>query len=171
VNEVAGWDEASTLEECAAGYMLMVTEYINQLKALDLYDDATIIITSDHGDKENSMQVLYFIKEPHVTREEMAVNSAPVSHKEFIGTILHNIGAEYPYGQTIYDFTEDDERERTVMRNFIDTDYPAVPKYMSTANGTHTVMYAYTYEGNRKALRKQIRRGPTEILPLTESFN
>ena len=28
--------------------MLMVTEYINQLKALDLYDDATIIITSDH---------------------------------------------------------------------------------------------------------------------------
>lgn len=171
VNEKAAWDTEATLEECAAGYMLMVTEYINQLKALDLYDDATIIVTSDHGDKENSMQVLYFIKEPNVTREEMAVNSAPISHKEFIGTVLHNIGAEYPYGQTIYDFSEDDERERTVMRNFIDTAYPAVPKYMSTANGTHTVMYAYTYEGNRKDLRKQIRRGPTEILPLTESFN
>ena len=42
---------------------------------------------------------------------------------------------------------------------------------MSTADGTHTVMYAYTYEGDRKDLRKQIRRGPTEILPLTESFN
>lgn len=171
VNEKAAWDTEATLEECAAGYMLMVSEYINQLKSLGLYDDATIIVTSDHGDKENSMQVIYFIKEPNVTREEMAVNSAPISHKEFIGTVLHNIGAEYPYGQTIYDFTEDDERERTVMRNFIDTDYPAVPKYMSTANGTHTVMYAYTYEGDRKDLRKQIRRGPTEILPLTESFN
>ena len=171
VNENAAWDTEATLEECAAGYMLMVTEYINQLKALDLYDDATIIVTSDHGDKENSMQVIYFIKEPGVTREEMAVNSAPISHKEFIGTVLHNIGAEYPYGRSIYDFSEDEERERTVMRNFIDTDYPAVPKYMSTANGTHTVMYAYTYEGDRKDLRKQIRRGPTEIFPLTESFN
>lgn len=171
VNEHAAWDTEATLEECAAGYMLMVTEYINQLKALDLYDDATIIVTSDHGDKENSMQVIYFIKEPHVTREKMAVNSAPISHKEFIGTVLHNIGAEYPYGQSIYDFSEDEERERTVMRNFIDTAYPAVPKYMSTATGTHTVMYAYTYEGDRKDLRKQIRRGPTEILPLTESFN
>lgn len=171
VNENAAWDTSATLEECAAGYMLMVSEYINQLKDLGLYDDATIIITSDHGDKENSMQVIYFIKEPHATREEMAVNSAPISHKEFLGTVLYNIGAEYPYGQTIYDFTEDDERERTVMRNFIDTSYPAVPKYMSTANGTHTVMYAYTYEGDRKDLRKQIRRGPTEILPLTESFN
>ena len=171
VNEKAAWDEEATLEECAAGYMLMVSEYLNQLKALDLYDNSTIIVTSDHGDKENSMQVLYFIKEAGVTREKMAVNSAPISHKEFIGTILHNIGEEYPYGQTIYDFTEDDERERTVMRNFIDPAYPAVPKYMSTATGTHTVMYAYTYEGDRKDLRKQIRRGPTEILPLTESFN
>ena len=41
----------------------------------------------------------------------------------------------------------------------------------SASDGTHTVMYAYTYEGDRKDLRKQIRRGPTEILPLTESFN
>ena len=171
VNENAAWDTEATLEECAAGYMLMVTEYINQLKKLDLYDDATIIVTSDHGDKENSMQVIYFIKEPNVSREEMAVNSAPISHKEFIGTVLYNIGVEYPYGQTIYDFSEDFERERTVMRNFIDTNYPAVPKYMSTASGTHTVMYAYTYTGDRKDLRKQIRRGPTEILPLTESFN
>ena len=32
-------------------------------------------------------------------------------------------------------------------------------------------MYAYTYTGDRKDLRKQIRRGPTKILPLTESFN
>ena len=171
INAQGKWAPGSTLEECAAGYMLMVSEYINQLKELGLYDNSTIIVTSDHGDKENSMQVIYFIKEAGVTREKMAENSAPISHKEFIGTILHNIGAEYPYGQTIYDFGEKDKRERTVMRNFIDTDYPYVPKYMSTANGTHTVMYAYTYKGNRKDLRKQIRRGPTQILPLTESFN
>lgn len=171
INELIGWDDNATLEQCAAGYMKIVAGYLQQLKDLGLYDDATIIVTSDHGDKENSMQVMYFIKEKGVTREKMAVNSAPISHDDFLGTVLHNIGAEHPYGTSIYDFAEGEKRERTVMRNFIDTSYPAVPKYMSTAKGTHTVMYAYTYKGDRKDLRKQIRRGPTQILPLTESFN
>lgn len=169
IDENAVWDPSATLEECAAGYMTIVGNYIQELKRLGVYDDATIIITSDHGDKENSMQVIYFIKEPHVTREKMAVSSAPVSHCEFLGTILHNIGDES--APSIYDFKDGDKRERTVMRNYIDEKYPAVRRYHSTAQGTHTVMYCYTYEGDRRALRKQVRRGPTEILPLTESFN
>ena len=166
----AQYDENATLEETAAGYMRIVAEYLNQLKELGLYDDATIIVTSDHGDKENSMQVMYFIKEPGVRREEMAVSSAPISHNELLGTILKNIGVESGL-PSIYDFADGDVRERTVMRNYIDTKYPYVPKYHSTALGTHTVMYAYTYTGDRRDLRKQFRRGPTEILPLTESFN
>lgn len=161
----------ATLEETAAGYMKIVSEYLRQLKMLGLYDDATIIITSDHGDKENSMQVMYFIKEAGVTREEMAVSSAPVSHNELLGTILRNIGVTDSPLPTIYDFADGDVRERTVMRNYIDPKYPFVPKYHSTAQGTHTVMYAYTYTGDRRELRKQFRRGPSQILPLTESFN
>ena len=98
------------------------------------------------------------------------MSSAPISHNELLGTILKNIGAESGL-PTIYDFADGDVRERTVMRNYIDTKYPYVPKYHSTALGTHTVMYAYTYTGDRRDLRKQFRRGPTEILPLTESFN
>ena len=164
------YDPNATLEQTAAGYMTIVAEYLRQLKALGVYDDATIIITSDHGDKENSMQVMYFIKEAGVHREQMAVSSAPVSHQELLGTILTNIGVETDL-PTIYDFASGDVRERTVMRNYIDTRYPYVPKYHSTALGTHTVMYAYTYTGDRRELRKQFRRGPTEILPLTESFN
>ena len=165
------YDPNTTLEETAAGYMKIVAEYINQLKMLGLYDDATIIITSDHGDKENSMQVMYFIKEAHVTRDEMAVSSAPVSHDELLGTLLVNMGVTDSGMASIYDFSDGETRERTVMRNYIDTHYPYVPKYHSTALGTHTAMYAYTYTGDRRELRKQFRRGPSEILPLTESFN
>lgn len=166
----ARYDENATLEETAAGYMKIFATYLEKLKELGLYDDATIILTSDHGDKENSMQVMYFIKEAGVHRDEMAVSSAPISHNDLLGTILKNIGAETEMS-SIYDFADGDTRERTVMRNYIDTNYPYVPKYHSTAVGTHTVMYAYTYTGDRKELRKQFRRGPTEILPLTESFN
>ena len=161
----------ATLEEAAAGYLKIVSNYLEALKAAGVYDDATIILTSDHGDKENSMQVMYFIKEPGVRREEMATSSAPISHNDLLGTLLHAMGGEYPYGSTIYDFAEGDQRERTVMRNYIDLNYPLVRKYRSLVNGTHTVMYAYTYTGNRHDLRRQIRRGPTQILPLTESFN
>ena len=166
----ARYDPDATLEETAAGYMKIVATYLEKLKDLGLYDDATIIVTSDHGDKENSMQVMYFIKEAGARREEMAVSSAPITHHELLGTILKNIGVETGL-PSIYDFADGEKRERTVMRNYIDTAYPYVPKYHSTAQGTHTVMYAYAYTGDRRDLRKQVRRGPTEILPLTESFN
>ena len=171
VNDVPEWDENATLEQCAAGNLKMVAAYLDELKAQGLYDSSTIIITSDHGDKENSMQVLYFIKEAGVTRDKMAVSSAPITHIEFQGTILRNIGADTNGRTTIYDFADGEKRVRTVMRNYIDTNYPYVRKYHSTAQGTHTVMYVYSYQGDRKALRKQVRRGPTEILPLTECFN
>ena len=170
LNAEAGYDPNATLEETAAGYMHIVATYLDRLRQLKLYDSSTIIVTSDHGDKENSMQVMYFIKEAGVRREEMAVSSAPISHQEMQGTILANIGVKSDL-PSIYDFHDGQERERTVMRNYIDTDYPYVRKYRSTAQGTHTVMYAYTYTGDRWDLRKQFRRGPTQILPLTESFN
>ena len=170
LDENANYDSSATLEQTAAGYLKIVATYLQKLKDAGVYDDATIILTSDHGDKENSMQVLYFIKEAGVRRKQMAVSSAPISHNEMLGTILKNIGANTDL-PTIYDFKDGEKRERTVMRNYIDTRYPYVPKYHSTAVGTHTVMYAYTYTGDRTQLRRQFRKGPTEILPLTESFN
>ena len=171
INENIEWDETATLEQCAAGYLKIVAAYLDQLKAQGVYDNTTVIITSDHGDKEDSMQVMYFIKEAGVHRDKMAVSSAPISHQEMLGTLAHNIGFAYTHGKSIYDFSDHEKRERTVMRNYIDPNYPAVPKYQSTATGTHTVMYAYTYTGSRKDLRKQFHRGPSQILPLTESFN
>ena len=162
--------DQATMEETAAGYLRIFAQYLDALKMIGLYDSSTIILTSDHGDKENSMQVMYFIKEAGVRRDQMAVTSAPITHKEMLGTLLVNMGAETDL-PSIYDFSEGEMRERTVMRNYIDPKYPAVPKYHSTAQGTHTVMYAYTYTGDRRDLRKQFRRGPTDILPLTESFN
>ena len=54
--------EDATLEETAKGCMVVMEEYINQLKQLGVYDDATIIITADHGRASDS-QVIFYIKE------------------------------------------------------------------------------------------------------------
>lgn len=163
----------SSMEETGVANLKIVKEYIAQMKELGLYDDATIIITADHGDKDNNMQVIYFLKQPGETHDRMQSNAAPISHDDFPGTLLQLMGCptdEYSFS-TIFDFTEDDERERTVVVNSMDKNYPAVPKYGSFSQGTHTSVYYYTYEGNLKDLRKQVKRGPTKIVPLAESFN
>ncbi len=167
------WKARASLVETGVANLKIVKEYLDQLKELGLYEDASIIITADHGDKENNMQVIYFIKQPGETYEKMKKSKAPISHDDFPGTLLHLIGrnaGEYNFS-TIFDFTEDDERERTVMVNSMDKKYPKVPKYGSFSTGTHTCVNYYTYEGNLRDLRKRIKRGPTKTVPLAESLN
>ena len=173
MNEQGVYVADATRVQTAAGNLAVIRDYMAQLRALGLYDDATIIVTSDHGEKETDMQALYLIKEPGAKHDRMIKNDAPISHTDFLGTLLANMGIkdETVPRTAIYDFDGNDERVRTVMRNYIDRNYPRVGKYNSTVLGTHTVMYEYSYEGNRRDLVKQVHRGPTGILPLRESFN
>ena len=152
VSENGTYQEDATMVETARGNFLMIKEYMDQLKALGLYDDATIIVTSDHGDKENNMQVVYLIKQPGESHKSTVTNAAPISHIDMIGTLLQAAGGNAAsLGlTTIYDWSEDEERVRTVMHNAMDNNYPKVHKYGSTSTGTHTVMYLYTYEGDLK---------------------
>ena len=50
--------------------MTIMEAYLNELKRLGVYDDATIIITADHGgDWKEEMQIIYFIKQPGEVHE------------------------------------------------------------------------------------------------------
>lgn len=49
INENEERDENASRQQQAIGAMNIVRDYIRQLKQLGLYDDATIIITADHG--------------------------------------------------------------------------------------------------------------------------
>ena len=67
-DENGNYREKTSVEETARGCMTIMEAYLNQLKELGVYDDATIIITADHGgcDKED-LQVIYFVKKPGET--------------------------------------------------------------------------------------------------------
>jgi hypothetical protein len=105
----------------ARGAMNIVYEYISQLKALGKYDDATIIITADHGTagkevKEDGEIIhqsypIMFVKMPYVNSDEMTVSDAPVSQADLISTIKHIAGIECD-DKIITDFTENEERTR-----------------------------------------------------------
>ena len=59
-NEWAEYVENSSYEETTKGLVYIIDEYLNQLKELGKYDDATIIITADHSDDLSHPQPIYF---------------------------------------------------------------------------------------------------------------
>lgn len=56
---------------------------------------------------------ILFVKPAGASDEELKVSDAPVSHTEFISTILDGFSLDYQdYGRTIYDIGETEDRER-----------------------------------------------------------
>ena len=95
------------------GSLKIVFEYIEQMKELGVYDDATIIITADHGrgdlldsDKtsgnpDRTSRPIFIVKKPNEKSETMRVSDAPVSQAELMPTILEAVGADRErYGRT-----------------------------------------------------------------------
>lgn len=169
-DEFGAYKEDSTLEETAKGCMVIVEEYLNQLKSLGVYDDATIIITADHGGPQDS-QVIFYMKEAKEAHEESPVTNAPVSFKEFLPTIAEAAGLDYTqFGQSVHEFAEDEVRERTIWLRMYDGSYPMVPCYTGDKNGESNVYYGYTYTGNIQDLLKQTEAGPSCIVPMVDSY-
>lgn len=103
----------------------IVYEYLEQMRNLEggeVYKDSTIIIVSDHGasgggntlDMPHKTAVpLLIVKPAGASTEEVQISHAPVSHTDFIPTVLNGFSLDYAdYGQTFFDISETEERER-----------------------------------------------------------
>lgn len=117
-----------SLEEQTRASLKVIYEYLNQLKAIDKYEDTTIIITADHGIqldgevyKENGVvdrvtRPTILIKHAYENNDEMKINKAPVSQAEVIPTILDSLDIDYAeFGRTLEEVQEDEERIRTYV--------------------------------------------------------
>ncbi|MBQ7782257.1 MAG: alkaline phosphatase family protein [Lachnospiraceae bacterium] len=168
-DEFGHYSEDAVLADTAKGCMVIVEEYLNQLKELGVYDNSTIIITSDHGVEDES-QVIFFVKQPGESHEESPITSAPIAHTELLPTIAQAAGMNPgEYGQTIYDFGDGEERERTVWVRTFDDAYPSVPCYTGDKEGSSNVYYGYSYVGNLQDLLEQIGSGPAQIMEMKDS--
>ncbi len=162
-DENANFVEEATIEETIRGLIVICEEYLSQLKELGVYDDATVIITADHGSwYGNDPQPILFVKKAGETQEQMKVNSAPVSLGDFQATILSLIGEDYSeYGTSIFDWKESDERARTVYMRGNDENYPAV------TNSSFNVYYEYSYVKDKDELLEKMKAGPDNVLMAT----
>ena len=104
----------------AKGSMLVVTEYMKQLDELGLYDDATIIVTADHGvwfltDDPVSraispIMLVKTAKSDGSARQPAVVSEAPVCHDDIQPTVIAAAGGDSSrYGIT---FSEIDDPNR-----------------------------------------------------------
>lgn len=164
------YKENATMEETARGCMVIVEEYLNQLKGLGVYDDATIFITADHGGPYDS-QVIFYMKEPKETHGKSPVTNAPISHKELLPTIAEAVGADYTeYGQSVHDFTENEQRERTVWVRAYHDELPDVLYFTGDKPGKANAYDGYTYIGDIEDLLYQTEIGPDIVIPMVDSI-
>ncbi len=88
-------EEYVTSDETSAGLCVIIMEYIKQLKEIGAYDNAAIISTADHGLGIAIKQPLFLIKPSHSSQDEIKVTSAPISHDDFLPTLLDLLDQEY----------------------------------------------------------------------------
>lgn len=121
----------SSPESQGKGCLRIVYEYMEQMKTLGIYDNATIIITADHGQRDilgtkkysgqpdKTSRPIFLIKKAEEHHENMVVSEAPVSQAELAPTILEAFGIEYAdYGKTFEEIPVDEKRIRKYVDDY-----------------------------------------------------
>lgn len=119
----------SETETSAKEQLMGCMEYLytafDRMKELGIYEDATIIITADHGahlgDTEpvlKETRIGLFYKPSGGAGSELVWSSAPVSTDNIPATILKSAGADYSlYGRAIDEIGEDEEITRIYYKS------------------------------------------------------
>lgn len=96
-------ENGSSSVEQGLGSLRIVSEYLEKLKALNLYDDATIVVTADHGEWYLADEIvrpaspILLVKpstQPGGSDEPIKRSSVPTGHVDLAATLLEAAGAE-----------------------------------------------------------------------------
>ena len=160
------------------GYLVAIAEYLRQMKALGIYDTATIILSADHGYNPTEPQIILFVKRPHQTRERLEVRHAPAAQMDILPTIFDCL--EEPYtelGTSVFDLSEGQARVRTTSYFEWRNAYPAVKwigaRGLTTEGDAHhfNVLADYDYAGDRRTIAEKIESGAADrVVPLYETY-
>ncbi|MCQ2081318.1 MAG: sulfatase-like hydrolase/transferase [Lachnospiraceae bacterium] len=162
--------EDASLEDNSKGCMVIVEEYLEQLKANGAYDNSTIIITSDHG-SPTEPQVIFFMKMADETHDEMKTTDAPISHCDLLPTIIDAMGADgHKYGTPVTDYDSGDRRDRIFWICQYDEEFPYIQIFTGDKEGMANCMYGYFYNGDYKKLKEKLNGKPDAKLPLVDTF-
>ena len=130
------------------GIFKLLREYMNEMKKLGIYDDATIIITGDHANLDNRNALVYsepqltalLVKEKGQHSTPLKTSSAQVSQDNFLATIVKSadIRTDTDYGKA---YSEIPEGENQVRKHFFQLNQPG-------AGDDENITYEITGDGN-----------------------
>lgn len=121
------------------GSLFLVSEYLEQMKALGVYDNSTIIIMADHGQEILSRGIV--LVKPQYAKGYVE-NDAPISHFDLHNTFFELLGKET--GESIFDIQEGAQRTRMFYPqsskdgSFFMTEYKIEGNPRDVKNGTKT---------------------------------
>lgn len=109
--------------KCTEGsFEQIVYPYIEQMKKLGIYENSTIIITGDHGKSKDIHNldtyktVGLFVKPKGKSTGKVVESKAPVSHDNFMATIIKAAGGDDSYfGKSVFDVKDDEDTKRRFM--------------------------------------------------------
>lgn len=100
----------------------IVYEYLDKMKELGIYDDSMVLIISDHGSSgggatldlpQKTAVPIFMVKPANAAPEALRVSEAPVSHTDFIPTVLNGFQIDHTdYGRTVFEISEQEDRDR-----------------------------------------------------------
>ena len=97
-NYVGEWQ--STAYEQTLGVFRSITAYMEQMKALGIYDDATIIVMADHGRFDEGVAFPTFVLKTPGAHGAVQTSAASASQAQLHATILAAAGLPVSDGQT-----------------------------------------------------------------------
>ncbi|MDO5111456.1 MAG: hypothetical protein Q4E65_04025 [Clostridia bacterium] len=106
-------DGVERAEQCR-GYLHIVETYMQQMRELGVYDDATIIILADHGYNDtdwakDAMSTIVLVKEAGESHESVLRSAKRVSQSQFIPTVVNAVdpARTAAFGDTYASLPED----------------------------------------------------------------
>lgn len=165
-------EEKTTREETIKGCLTVTNLYLEALKTAGVYENATIIITSDHGGFEPPYsQPILFIKKPGEQHDKSPVTDAPVAHTDILGTLAETAHLEKAdYGTSFFDFQAGEQRERVYWLRVMDENYPSKRCYSEDKEGADNVYKGYMYTGNNESLMQKLAGQPDYVIEELETF-
>ena len=120
----------STLYEQSVGALKIALTYLQQMKELGIYDNATILILADHGTHENDRDTfqeikplpLVLVKQPN-EHGALKVSENPISYFQLQATILKRFLESSKFGK---DFSSASNATRLYRRISLTPDHPIV---------------------------------------------
>ena len=121
---------------------MIIDKYIEAMKATGVYDNATIIITGDHGaapptvgEIKKPTRTALFVKLSNSTNDKLKTSQAQTSHDNIWATILksENIINDDSYGKSVFEIEEGVDQTR---RYILHTYYKDLDEYFYEIKGT-----------------------------------